>query len=256
MIFTSIDYDKFRALRVTHVATRLEELITDEANDNLTPEQLFLTAVDDALDARRANKIEKLIRAAKFPIPAATIAEIDYRDGRGLNPVRMKRYAAHDWSADPVNLLIISPTGGGKTYLASALGIAACYNEHTVTYARMDDLARRLVLARTDAIAHQQLLNHLSNVDLLVIDDFLTVGIDSDAAADLFAILANRDHRLPTMIASQTGPAHWVAELPDRVAADSIVNRLANRARTINLGNIDMRKLRHEHTRADQTYWE
>ncbi|MDN5763812.1 MAG: ATP-binding protein [Microlunatus sp.] len=256
MIFTSIDYDKFRALRVTHVATRLEELITDEANDNLTPEQLFLTAVDDALDARRANKIEKLIRAAKFPIPAATIAEIDYRDGRGLNPVRMKRYAAHDWSADPVNLLIISPTGGGKTYLASALGIAACHNEHTVTYARMDDLARRLVLARTDAIAHQQLLNHLSNVDLLVIDDFLTVSIDSDAAADLFAILANRDHRLPTMIASQTGPAHWVAELPDRVAADSIVNRLANRARTINLGNIDMRKLRHEHTRADQTYWE
>ena len=85
MIFTSIDYDKFRALRVTHVATRLEELITDEANDNLTPEQLFLTAVDDALDAHRANKIEKLIRAAKFPIPAATIAEIDYRDGRGRN---------------------------------------------------------------------------------------------------------------------------------------------------------------------------
>lgn len=152
--------------------------------------------------------------------------------------------------------MIVSPTGGGKTYLASAIGIAACHNEHTVTYVRMDDLARRLVLARTDAIAHQQLLNQLSNVDLLVIDDFLTVGIDQDAAADLFAILANRDHRLPTMIAYQTGPAHWVAELPDRVAPDSIVNRLANRARTINLGNIDMRKLRHEHTRADQDYWE
>lgn len=256
MIFTSIDYDKFRALRVTHVATRLEELITDESNDTLTPEQLFLVAVDDALEARRANKIEKLIRAARFPIPEATIAELDYRDGRGLNPVRMRRYANHDWSADPVNLLIISPTGGGKTYLASALGIAACHNEHTVTYVRMDDLARRLVLARADAIAHQQLLNQLSNVDLLVIDDFLTVGIDSDAAADLFAVLANRDHRLPTMIASQTGPAHWVAELPDRVAADSIVNRLANRARTINLGTIDMRQLRHEHTRAEQAYWE
>jgi DNA replication protein DnaC len=120
----------------------------------------------------------------------------------------------------------------------------------------MDDLARRLVLSRADAIAHQQLLNELSNVDLLVVDDFLTIGIDHDAAADLFAILANRDHRLPTMIASQTGPAHWVAELPDRVAADSIVNRLANRARTINLGDTDMRKLRHEQTRMSKTYWE
>ena len=37
MTFTSIDYDKFRALRVTRVAARLEQLIGDEANDELTP---------------------------------------------------------------------------------------------------------------------------------------------------------------------------------------------------------------------------
>lgn len=119
-----------------------------------------------------------------------------------------------------------------------------------------DDLARRLVIARGDGIAHQKLLNELSQTDLLILDDFLTVGIDSDAASDLFAILANREHRLPTVIASQTGPSHWVTELPDRVAADSIVNRLANHARTINLGQIDMRRLRHDHARTEETYWE
>ncbi|WP_206446539.1 ATP-binding protein [Agrococcus sp. KRD186] len=256
MTFTSIDYDKFRALRVTHVATRLAELIQDETNDELTPEQLFLTAVDDALEQRRAHKVEKLIRQAGFPIPDASIAEIDYREGRGITPVRMRRYAKHDWRADPMNLLIVSPTGGGKTYLACALGITACQNGHAVLYARMDELARRLVIARTDGIAHRKLLHELSETDLLIIDDFLTVGIDSDAASDLFAVLANREHRLPTMIASQTGPAHWVAELPDRVAADSIVNRLANRARTINLGEIDMRRLRQERARASDDYWE
>lgn len=256
MTFTSIDYDKFRALRVTHVATRFAELIGDETNDTLTPEQLFLTAVDDALQGRQANKVDKLIRGAGFPILAASVAEIDYRDGRGITTVRMRRYAAHDWNADPTNLLIISPTGGGKTYLACALGISACQNGHSVVYARMDDLARRLMIARGDHIAHQKLLNELSDTDLLIIDDFLTVGIDSDAASDLFTILANRDHRLATMIASQTGPAHWVEALPDRVAADSIVNRLANHARTINLGQIDMRRLHHEQTRANGTHWE
>ncbi|MGP9616211.1 ATP-binding protein [Arthrobacter sp. AOP36-A1-22] len=117
-------------------------------------------------------------------------------------------------------------------------------------------LARRLIVARSDGIAHQKLLNELSNIDLLIIDDFLTVGIDSDAASDLFAILANREHRLPTMIASQTEPAHWVAELPDRVAADSIVNRLANNARIINLGQIDMRRHRNDQARAHEDYWE
>lgn len=106
-MFTSIDYDKFRALRVTHVATRLEELLRDEANDDLTPEQLFLTAVDDTLEQRRLNKIDRLIRQAGFPIPHATIAEIDYREGRGITPVRMKRYANHAWRADATNLLIV-----------------------------------------------------------------------------------------------------------------------------------------------------
>ena len=126
----------------------------------------------------------------------------------------MRRYAAHDWSAEPVNLLINSPTGGGKTYLACAIGIAACQNQHDVAYTRMDELARKLVIARGDAIAHQRLLNELSDTDLLIIDDFLTVGIDPDAASDLFAILANREHRRPTVIASQSGPDYWVTALP------------------------------------------
>lgn len=255
-MFTEVDQKKFRTLRITHVATRFEELITDEANDELTPEQLFLTAVDDALDQRRAHRIDKLIRAARFPIPQASIAEINYHQGRGLTPVRMKRYAAHQWDQDPTNLLIISPTGGGKTYLACAIGISACQNGYSVIYTRMDELARRLVIARTDGIKHQQLLNELSDVDLLAIDDFLTVGIDPEAANDLFAVLANREHRLPTMIASQSRPSYWVEALPDRVAADSIVNRLANNAREISLGEVDMRRHRDDQARAATGYWE
>jgi DNA replication protein DnaC len=167
----------------------------------------------------------------------------------------MRRYAVCDWRAEHTNVLVTSPTGG-KTYLACAIGLSACHNGHTVTYTRMDTLARRLTLARSDQIAHQRLLNELSHTDLLILDDFLTVGIDTDAAADLFTILANRDHRLPTMIASQTGPANWVETLPDRVAADSIVNRLAHHAKTINLGDIDMRRLHHEQTRQNNNHWE
>ncbi|MGI8394464.1 ATP-binding protein [Leucobacter sp. W1038] len=255
-VFTSIDYDKFRTLRITHVAARLEELISDEANDSLTPEQLFLTAVDDALEQRRAGRVAASIRRARFPLPQASIAEIDYREGRELNPVRMRRYAAHDWSSETTNLLVLSPTGGGKTYLVCAIGVSACHNGYDVIYTRMDDLARRLVISRTDGIAHQRLLNELSSTDLLIIDDFLTVGIDPDAASDLFTVLANREHHRPTLIASQSGPEYWASALPDRVAADSIVNRLATNARTITLGQVDMRRQRGIEARNADGYWE
>ena len=120
------------------------------------------------------------------------------------------------------------------------------------------DAKRRLkIVTEGDPVVEPDLDWDDQGIDALAdIDDFLTVGIDSDADHDLFAILANREHRLPTMTASQTGPAHWVAELPDRVAADSIVNRLANHARIINLGQIDMRRHRNEQARTHETYWE
>lgn len=226
------------------------------ATTSSPPEQLFLTAVDDALDARRANRVAAAIKAAGFPIPNASIAEVDYREGRGLNQTRMRRYGAHDWKTQTTNLIIRSATGGGKTYLACAIGIAACHNGHDVTYARMDDLARRLIITRADAIAHQRLLTDLSDTGLLIIDDFLTVGIDPDAASDLFTILANREHRRPTMIASQSGPDYWITALPDKVAADSIVNRLVNGARHISLGAIDMRREHGQQARAADTFWE
>ncbi|MET3861418.1 hypothetical protein ABIE38_002351 [Dietzia sp. 2505] len=39
------------------------------------------------------------------------------------------------------------------------------------------------------------------------------------------------------------------------VAADSIVNRLANNARDINLGEVDMRTQRDAQARATNGYW-
>lgn len=255
-MFSSVDHEKFRALRITQVALQFEELITDDGNDHRTPEDLFLTAVAGALETRRATRIDKLIAKARFPIPHASIEEIRYLPERGITAVRMQRYAVHDWGADPTNLLLVSPSGGGKTYIACAIGIAACLNEHSVHYTRMDELARELVIARGDRIAYQVLLNKLSDVDLLLIDDFLTIGIDEAAANDLFTILVNRDQRLPTIIASQSGPTYWVETLPDKVAADSIVNRLAGRARTINLGEVDMRRLQAQEERASTEHWE
>ncbi|MFA4897490.1 MULTISPECIES: ATP-binding protein [unclassified Microbacterium] len=255
-MFTTDDYDKFRELRVTHLAARFEDLIADEANDGFTPEQLFLTATADALELRREHRISGLIKKAGFPLPAASVAEIDYREGRGITKVRMQRYAAHDWGTETLNVIVTSPSGGGKTYLICALGIAACQNGHTVAYTRMDDLARALVIARGDSIKHQAMLNEYSAVSLLLIDDFMTVGIDPDAAADLFTILANREHRAATVIASQSGPDYWVDVLPDKVAADSIVNRLVNHAKKITLGDVDMRRELSEQARQAKDYWE
>ena len=255
-MLNSEDHQKIKDLRMTVFADKFLELLNDDTNDKLLPEEVFMQAVNHSLDNRRSQKIDKLIKQARFPLPEASIAELHYAPGRKIDEARMKRYALHQWRADPTNLLIISPSGGGKTYIACAIGIAACHSEHTVYYTRLDDLARDLMLARENRQDHQHLLERLQHTDLLIIDDFLTVGIDQNIASDLFAVLADREHRLPTMIVSQTDPSYWVQVLPDRVAGDSIVNRLANNTRWLLLGDTDMRKLNHEKVRDTADFWE
>ncbi|MGR6902717.1 ATP-binding protein [Glutamicibacter creatinolyticus] len=256
-IFSPQDYEKFRALRITSVATVFEGILADEANEQVDPETLFLQAVDQALEERRDKRIQKLIAQARFPIAEAAIEELDYRASReGLNPVRMSRYARNDWSRDSVNVLITGAAGSGKTHLGCAIGVAACHNEYSVRYWRMDQLALELLTVHDDHIAHRNLLNQLTEVDLLILDDFLTVGVDPRATNDLFTVLADRDRRVATMVLAQSGPEYWVQMIHDRVAADSIVNRLANNSRRINLGTVDMRRERNNIQRQTGEHWE
>ncbi|XBH22731.1 ATP-binding protein [Jonesiaceae bacterium BS-20] len=256
MMLNDVDHQKIRSLRLTVFAQKFFELVNDPANEKLLPEEVFMKAADHTLDIRRSNKIDRLIKQARFPLPTASIAELHYLPGRAINETQMKRYANHPWRDDPTNLLIIAPSGGGKTYIACAIGIAACHTEYSVYYSRLDELARKLLTARDNNKEYDALLERLNETDILILDDFLTVGVDQNVASDLFAILVGREHKLPTIIVSQTEPGYWLQALPDRVAADSIVNRLANNARVLNIGDTDMRKLKHEKARDQADFWE
>ncbi|WP_146233431.1 hypothetical protein [Arthrobacter psychrolactophilus] len=53
---------------MTYVVTRFEGNMKEDTNDDETPEGLFLPGGDDALERRRANRTQKLIREASFPL--------------------------------------------------------------------------------------------------------------------------------------------------------------------------------------------
>lgn len=85
------------------------------------------------------------------------------------------------------------------------------------------------------------LMRKLINVDVLIIDDFLTMSIDLRGQEDLTKIVIERDGRLPTIIASQSTAAYWAQTMPNRIAAESLVSRL-NTGLRIDIGDYDMRK--------------
>lgn len=122
---------------------------------------------------------------------------------------------------------IVGPVGVGKTFLAHALGHAACRRGHSVFAVRADQMLKTLKHARLDN-THEQELRKLITVDLLIIDDVCLDAMDSTESRDLYEILTER-HRSGSMIlTSNRGPDEWLATFADPVRAQSAVDRFTS----------------------------
>lgn len=108
-------------------------------------------------------------------------------------------------------------------------------------YYRLDQLVTKLAAFLPTDPAYSEEMRKITNVDVLIIDDFLTLEIDSRGQDDLTKIIFDREGRLPTIISSQSAAGYWLKTLPNRVGADSLVSRLSS-GRHIEIGDFDMRQ--------------
>ncbi len=125
-----------------------------------------------------------------FPIQA-TVEDLDLSPRRGLKRAEVLKLTHGEWIGHHLNLLVLGPTGAGKSYLASALGRAACQAEYTVRYERTSRLLQTLELARADG-SYAQLLQKLARIRLLIFDDWLRDPLSRSQARDLLEILDDR----------------------------------------------------------------
>ena len=139
-------------------------------------------------------------------------------------------HASCGWIEARENLVIISESGGGKSYVAQALGVAACRNLMSVRYVRLNDMFRELNVARTEG-RYYEALDRFSKPDLLILDDLFTTPVENPLnAVDLFEILEAREGRASTPIASQLEPDQWYLRINSDLCADSILNRVVEHA--------------------------
>jgi len=106
------------------------------------------------------------------------------------------------WIGEHLNVLITGATGVGKSYLASALGQAACRKGLRVMYRRVPRLFDELALARVDG-SYARVLSRLAKAELLrAICDMLNCP-------------------MPPLIAGQSVSPQFEAAVPGEKAGDA-----------------------------------
>jgi len=234
--------DKLTQLRLPAFRDGLREQLNNPQYAELSFEERLALLVDKECTNRHQRRTQRRIKLANFPQPAP-IEDLDLSAGRGLDRRFVLELAQSTWIANHLNTLILGPTGSGKTFLASALGLSACRNDYAVRYYRTSRLLYQLALSHQDG-SYPALLASLAKLNLLILDDWMRDPISSPSSQDLLEILDDRYGRSSTLVASQVPVADWFARFPDPTVGDSILDRIIHNAYRLNLTGDSQRKIR------------
>ena len=147
-MLTHPTHDRLIALGLTGMAKALEDQRRQPDVATLPFEERLAMMIDREAIERENKRLERRLKAASLR-QSAIVEDIDHKAPRGLDKALFQKLAAGDWIHRHQNLLVIGPTGVGKSWIACALGHKACRDDRSVFYQRVPRLFDACVSATT-----------------------------------------------------------------------------------------------------------
>lgn len=209
----------------------LDSALAEATRDQLSGSELLNQLVQAEVDYRKQRKTANRIRTARFRDRPA-FEDFDFTAKRSLTRPQIKEIQSLGWLEDARPLMLIGPTGVGKTFVAQAAGLHACANGKSVLFTSITKWLENLNLARSSG-TYLRYRDKLAKFDLIIFDEMGSRKLTATEAQDLCEILEERSSSKSVVFTSQLPLAHWSEVIADTVIADAIFDRLQHSALTI-----------------------
>ena len=223
-----------KAVRLVESSDALPQLIKKAETQELSYSQFLLSVMTYEQQRRSEKVIEKRLKWASFPI-YKTLEEFSLQEQPTLKKQSFNQLTDLAWLDQLYNLILLGPTGVGKTHLAIGIGIKAIQEGYKVAFISMGELIQ--VLKAEEMTRKSRLrLKRIREANLVILDDLMFMAIDRREANLLFHLINELYNQSSILLTSNKGPGDWGELLGDPALTAAILDRLIHRSEVIQLG--------------------
>jgi DNA replication protein DnaC len=222
-----------RQLRLPSFVRNYQAFASDAARSNLDYTRYLLALAEQEVSKREQNRIQKRVKLARFPV-LKELADFDFSALPTLNKAQVLDLSRGEYIRKREPIVFIGNPGLGKTHLAIALALSACYQGRKVRFWTAAGLVNELLLAQDEHRLHR-FVSAALKLDLIVLDELGFIPFSASGAHALFTFCSEVYERLALILTTNLKFADWVQVLGDERLTAALLDRITHHAHILEL---------------------
>jgi DNA replication protein DnaC len=220
-------------LRLTMLKNKPEAIIHQAQIDKPSYIEFTRMLLEQEVKQRQKNDLERRMKMAGLP-RNHELDQFDFNHVNGITMPHLRQLRELLWMEQNYNLILMGPSGMGKTYIASGLINDAVKLGYKAYFKSMEELVTIIKMKEMTASA-MNAYNRLLKAHLIAIDDIMLFPVKKQEAVAFFNLIDHLHEKCSVIITTNKSPKQWAETLEDEVLATALLDRLLYRCEVVKL---------------------
>ncbi|OJZ04890.1 MAG: AAA family ATPase [Thiobacillus sp. 63-78] len=222
-------------LKLTRLGTEWPALEQDAARNEASFADFLERVLASEIVARDERRTTTLMRLATMP-STKTLEQFDWSHAGGAPKAQIQELAHLAFVPRAENVVLLGPSGVGKTHIALALGHRAVMAAHKVRFISAADLMLQLAAVKAQGRLKEYFNRAVIGPKLLIVDEIGYLPFGREEATLFFNVVAKRYERGSMVLTSNLPFTQWAgAFADDQTMTAAMLDRLLHHAHIVQI---------------------